>query len=83
VIYIDPPYNTEKSKEDGNDYKTEVEASKFIYRDNFTRDGWLNMKSERLKLTQRLLPDTGIIFISIDDSEQVYLSFMLRNIWRR
>ena len=37
VIYIDPPYNTEASKADGNDYKEELEASKFIYRDKFTR----------------------------------------------
>jgi adenine-specific DNA-methyltransferase len=76
VIYIDPPYNTEKTKEEGNDYKTEVEASKFVYRDKFTRDGWLNMMNERLKLARRLLSDKGVIFISIDDSEQAYLKVL-------
>ena len=43
IIYIDPPYNTEATQKDGNDYKEEVKASKFVYRDKFTRDGWLNL----------------------------------------
>ncbi|MCA6071754.1 MAG: hypothetical protein LE168_05245, partial [Endomicrobium sp.] len=30
VIYIDPPYNTESAKIEGNDYKEEILASKFI-----------------------------------------------------
>lgn len=76
VIYIDPPYNTEKTKEDGNDYKTEVESSKFIYRDKFSRTGWLNMMSERLKLAKKLLSEKGVIFISIDDNEQAYLKVL-------
>lgn len=81
VIYIDPPYNTEATKEDGNDYKEEVEASKFVYRDKFTRDGWLNMMNERLKLAKRLLSDSGVIFISIDDSEQAYLKVLCDEIF--
>jgi adenine-specific DNA-methyltransferase len=76
VIYIDPPYNTESAKGEGNDYKEEVAASKFIYRDKFTRDGWLNMMNERLKLAQKLLSDKGVIFISIDDSQQAYLKVL-------
>lgn len=81
VIYIDPPYNTEKTKEDGNDYKEEVEAKKFIYRDKFTRDGWLNMMNERLKLARRLLSDKGVIFISIDDTMQAYLKVLCDEIF--
>ena len=81
VIYIDPPYNTEASKADGNDYKEEIKAEKFIYRDKFTRDGWLNMLNERLKLAKRLLSDTGVIFISIDDSEQAYLKVLCDEIF--
>ena len=81
VIYIDPPYNTEATKAEGNDYKEEIESSKFIYRDKFTRDGWLNMMNERLKLAKRLLSDTGIIFISIDDSEQAYLKVLCDEIF--
>lgn len=76
VIYIDPPYNTEATQKDGNDYKEEVTATKFIYRDKFTRDGWLNMMNERLKLAKRLLSEKGVIFISIDDSEQAYLKIL-------
>ena len=41
VIYIDPPYNTEASKTDGNNFseKDDVVASKFVYRDKFSRNG--------------------------------------------
>lgn len=81
VIYIDPPYNTEASKADGNDYKDEVAATKFAYRDKFTRDGWLNMMNERLKLAKDLLSDKGVIFISIDDSEQAYLKVLCDEIF--
>ena len=31
---------------------------------------WLNMMYARLKLSRNLLTDDGVIFISIDDSEQ-------------
>lgn len=81
LIYIDPPYNTDACKKDGNDYKEEIAATKFIYRDKFTRDGWLNMMNERLKLAKRLLSDKGVIFISIDDSEQAYLKVLCDEIF--
>lgn len=62
MIYIDPPYNTEK---------------KFMYNDTFRNkkkkecrhSGWLNMIYPRLKLAKDLLADDGAIFISIDDNE--------------
>ena len=81
VIYIDPPYNTESAKNDGNDYKDDVQANKFVYRDKFTRDGWLNMMNERLLLAKRLLSDKGVIFISIDDNEQAYLKVLCDEIF--
>lgn len=81
VIYIDPPYNTEKTKEDGNDYKSDVESSKFVYRDKFSRTGWLNMMKERLELARKLLSDKGVIFISIDDNEQAYLKVLCDEIF--
>lgn len=81
VIYIDPPYNTEKSKEEGNDYKEKIEAIKFVYRDKFTRDGWLNMMNERLKLAKKILSESGVIFISIDDNEQAYLKVLCDEIF--
>ena len=81
VIYIDPPYNTEASKKEGNDQKEEVESAKFIYRDKFTRNGWLNMMRERLVMARKLLSDTGVIFISIDDNEQAYLKVLCDEIF--
>lgn len=80
-IYIDPPYNTEKAKEEGNDYKENVQASKFIYRDKFSRDGFLNMLNERLLLAKKLLKDDGVIFVSIDDGEQAYLKVLMDQIF--
>ena len=82
MIYIDPPYNTDKSKQEGNDYKEEVEGkNKFIYRDKYTRDGWLNLLNERLKLAKKMLSDKGVLFISIDDCEQAYLKVLLDEIF--
>lgn len=82
VIYIDPPYNTEASKADGNDHKSEeVTASKFMYRDKFTRNGWLNFMRERLVMARKLLSESGVIFISIDDNEQAYLKVLCDEIF--
>lgn len=81
IIYIDPPYNTQKAKEEGNDHKDEVEGTKFIYRDKFTRDGWLNLLNERLVLSKRILKDDGILFVSIDDNEQGYLKILCDEIY--
>lgn len=68
MIYIDPPYNTNK---------------KFLYNDVFKKrkkdslsegdrlhSNWLNMIYPRLKIARDLLTDDGVIFISIDDNEQ-------------
>lgn len=83
AIYIDPPYNTEKTKEDGNHLgvDADIKASSFIYRDKFSRTGWLNMMNERLKLAKELLSDEGVIFVSIDDSEQAYLKVLMDEIF--
>ena len=62
VIYIDPPYNK------GND--------DFIYDDTcvdkldlFKHSKWLSFMAERMRIAWKLLSDTGVIFISIDDCE--------------
>lgn len=83
VIYIDPPYNTESSKTDGNNLseKDNVASSKFIYRDKFSRTGWLNMLNERLIMARQLLKEDGVIFVSIDDSEQAYLKVLMDEIF--
>ncbi|WP_318032231.1 site-specific DNA-methyltransferase [Mycoplasmopsis bovis] len=82
-MYIDPPYNTESSLTDGNNLseKNDVSSSKFIYRDKFSRTGWLNMLNERLRLAKQLLKEDGVIFVSIDDSEQAYLKVLMDEIF--
>ena len=82
VIYIDPPYNTEKAKDEGNnDSYKEGKSSKFIYKDKFGRKGWLNMMKDRLTLAKDLLKDDGVIFVSIDDNEQAYLKVLMDDIF--
>nr|WP_318023808.1 site-specific DNA-methyltransferase [Mycoplasmopsis sturni] len=63
------------------DNKENIKASKFIYRDKFSRNGWLNMMQERLILARQLLKDDGVIFVSIDDSEQSYLKVLMDEIF--
>ena len=58
-----------------------MKSSKFVYRDKFTRDGWLNMMNERLKLSRNLLSEEGIILISIDDSNMSYLKVLMDDIF--
>ncbi|WP_322941932.1 site-specific DNA-methyltransferase [Mycoplasmopsis canis] len=84
MIYIDPPYNTEATKNDGNSIandKENVQATKFVYRDKYSRNGWLNLMNERLKLAKELLKDDGVIFVSIDDAEQAYLKVLMDEIF--
>ncbi|MGL4617428.1 MAG: DNA methyltransferase [Mycoplasmoidaceae bacterium] len=82
VIYIDPPYNTEKAKNEGNnDSYKDGSPSKFYYKDKFGRTGWLTMMKDRLTLAKELLKDDGIIFISIDDTEQAYLKILMDEIF--
>ncbi len=71
MIYIDPPYNTGK---------------KFIYKDKHadvecTHATWINMMKPRLELARNLLKEDGVIFISIDDSEQPRLRLLCDSIF--
>ena len=69
VIYIDPPYNT------GN--KDFIYNDKFVDRDDpFRHSKWLSFMEKRLRLAFRILKNTGIIFISIDDNEQAQLKLL-------
>lgn len=85
VIYIDPPYNTDASLNEKNnlseDEILEKNSNKFVYRDKFSRTGWLNMIQDRLYLAKDLLKDDGVIFVSIDDSEQAYLKVLMDQIF--
>jgi adenine-specific DNA-methyltransferase len=88
MIYIDPPYNTGNEFiypdkfQDNLDtylrYTGQVDDEGFKVSTNSEIGGryhtnWLNMMYPRLKLARNLLRDDGVIFISIDDNEQVNL----------
>lgn len=85
MIYIDPPYNTGNDfiykddfsqgigaylehsgqfDEEGNRLVQNTESNGRFHTD------WLNMLYPRLRLAKDFLSDDGVIFISIDDSEQ-------------
>ena len=69
VIYIDPPYNT------GN--KDFIYNDKFVDKeDSYRHSKWLSFMHKRLLIAKRLLKDTGVIFISIDDNEQAQLKML-------
>lgn len=95
VIYIDPPYNTgndgfqypdkfeysdEKLKEmfDLND--EDVTKLKSL-RCKSSHSAWLAFMYPRLQLAKRLLSDSGVIFISIDDNECKDLELIMSEIW--
>ena len=74
VIYIDPPYNT------GN--KDFVYNDKIVDKtDGYSHSKWLSFMSKRLEIARRLLSDTGVIFISIDDNEQAQLKLVCDEIF--
>lgn len=94
-IYIDPPYNTGATPENGGwIYDDNVNSPKIqkwlhdvfhekgVTLDDLTRhDKWLCMMFPRLKLLQKLLSDDGAIFISIDDNEQSCLKLICDEIF--
>ncbi|WP_233688764.1 site-specific DNA-methyltransferase [Mesomycoplasma hyopneumoniae] len=61
--------------------KENILPSKFIYRDKYSRNGWLNLLNERLSLAKKLLKDDGIIFVSIDDNQHGYLKVLMDEIF--
>ncbi len=109
LIYVDPPYNTGKDfvyrdnfsdsldnyleqtgqvDSEGNKLSVNTDTNGRYHTD------WLNMMYPRLKLARNLLSDDGVIFISIDDSEQANLkkiadeifgekNFLAQVIWER
>ena len=85
MIYIDPPYNTGNDfiyKDDFSQTVEEYEQAKGTFDDEGNRlfknsdtngrfhSDWCSMIYPRLMLAKNLLTDDGVIFISIDDSEQ-------------
>lgn len=66
-IYIDPPYNT------GGDG--------FLYKDAYQHSSWLSLMADRLNVARTFMPDTGAIFISIDDTEEARLRALMENVF--
>ena len=74
VIYIDPPYNT------GN--------KDFVYNDSFvdSEDGyrhskWLSFMEKRLRIAKKLMSESSVIFMSIDENEAANLKLLCDEIF--
>lgn len=74
VIYIDPPYNT-----GGKDF---VYDDTFVDEtDGFRHSKWLSFIRSRLLVAQKLLKQSGVIFISIDDNEEAQLKLLCDDVF--
>ena len=94
-IYIDPPYNTANSTTQNqkwvySDNVDDPKIQKWLYKvvgnegeDLSRHDKWLCMMYPRLKLLRKLLSDTGVIFMSIDDNEYHSLRYLCDEIFGR
>lgn len=109
MIYIDPPYNTgndfvyndlfnmsQKESDISEGSVNDIGERYVINRESQNRfhANWSNMMYSRLKVARELLREDGVIFISIDDSEQANLkqicdevfgreNFLAQVIWER
>lgn len=95
VIYIDPPYNTGSDGfvyPDSFSHSDESLKAMFgmdeeglsrlkSIQGRATHSAWLTFMYPRLWLAKRLLKDTGVIFISIDDNEQANLKLLMDEIF--
>lgn len=69
LIYIDPPYNTEKDS--------------FRYNDNFNHSTWLTFMKSRLEVAKDLLSIDGGIYVQADWNEIHYLKILMDDIFGR
>lgn len=68
-IFIDPPYNTKSAFDH--------------YDDNLEHSQWLSMMYPRLELLQKLLHETGSMWVTIDDNEGHYLKALMDEVFGR
>lgn len=73
VIYIDPPYNTCNS--------LTYDDSRVGLDDSFRHSKWLSFMNLRLQIAKKLLNESGIIMLSIDDNEAYQLKLLLDDIF--
>ena len=97
MIYIDPPYNTgsdgflyqddrkftvkELQQLIGIDEEKAKRILDFTQQKSNSHSAWLTFLYPRLYIANRLLKDTGVIFVSIDDSEVAQLRLLLDEIF--
>ncbi|WP_243122039.1 site-specific DNA-methyltransferase [Leuconostoc kimchii] len=94
-IYIDPPYNTGSDGfvyPDKFEYGDDQLKNMFGLNDDelrrlksiqgkATHSAWLTFMYPRLYLAKKLLKDTGVIFVSIDDNEQANLKLLMDEVF--
>jgi len=94
-IYIDPPYNTGSDGfvyPDNFEYSDDQLKDMFGLNDDelkrlksiqgkATHSAWLTFMYPRLYLAKKVLKDTGVIFVSIDDNEQANLKMMMDEVF--
>ena len=75
VIYIDPPYNTgARNWKYNNDY---VDSE-----DGYKHSKWISWVRRRIVIARKLLKNSGIIVVTIDDYEYAQLRLLLDEIFR-
>lgn len=73
-IYIDPPYNTgAKDWKYNNNYVDE--------NDTYRHSKWLSMMNQRLRIARKLLKNSGIIVLTIDDYEIENITMLMNEIF--
>ena len=75
IIYIDPPYNT------GNGETFKYNDKIINADDMYKHSKWLSFMKKRISLSKKLMKDTGVIFISIDDHEYAQLKLLCNEIF--
>lgn len=85
-IYIDPPYNIGKAGWIYNDNVSHPAFKNWLKKtvdaeDMEKHDKWCCMMWPRLNLLRELLAENGVIFVSIDDTEQHRLRMMMDEIF--
>ena len=94
-IYIDPPYNTGSDGfvyPDKFEYSDDQLKDMFALNDDelkrlksiqgkASHSAWLTFMYPRLYLAKKVLKDTGVIFVSIDDNEQANLKLLMDEVF--
>ena len=68
-VYIDPPYNTD--------------ASEILYKNGYKSSSWLSFLESRIRASQKLLADDGILCLTIDDFEFHRCRLLLEDLFSR